>query len=94
MLKPNTLKLNMLKPDMLKRVALAVALMATTLLSLPALAQDFPNRAVRIVVPWPPGGNVDITARTLQAALSEALGQQVIIDNRAGASATSRWASK
>ena len=54
----------------------------------PAQAQDFPNRPVHIVVPWPPGGNVDITARTLQPALSEALGQQVIVDNRAGAGGT------
>jgi tripartite-type tricarboxylate transporter receptor subunit TctC len=54
----------------------------------PAQAQDFPNRPVHIVVPWPPGGNVDFTARTVQPALSEALGQQVIVDNRAGAGGT------
>jgi tripartite-type tricarboxylate transporter receptor subunit TctC len=50
-----------------------------------ASAQDFPAHPVKIVVPWPASGNVDITARTLAPALSEALGQQVIVDNRAGA---------
>jgi tripartite-type tricarboxylate transporter receptor subunit TctC len=58
------------------------------LLSWSALAQEFPNRPVRIVVPWPPSGNVDITARTLAPAFSEALGQQVIVENRAGAGGT------
>jgi tripartite-type tricarboxylate transporter receptor subunit TctC len=50
-----------------------------------ALAQDFPAHTVRIIVPWPASGNVDITARTVAPAFSEALGQQVIVENRAGA---------
>jgi len=53
-----------------------------------AAAQDFPNHPIKIVVPWPPGGNVDFTARTVQPALADALGQQVIVENRAGAGGT------
>jgi len=60
---------------------LAVLLLASWV----AGAQEFPSKPVRIVVPWPPSGNVDITARTLAPALGEALGQQVIVENKAGA---------
>ena len=69
---------------------LTASLLATLLVGIvPAVAaQDFPNRPIRIVVPWPPGGNVDITARTVQAALGEALGQQVLVENRPGAGGT------
>jgi tripartite-type tricarboxylate transporter receptor subunit TctC len=48
-------------------------------------AADYPNRAVRIVVPQTPGGGVDVVARALAQKLTEAWGQQVLVDNRAGA---------
>jgi tripartite-type tricarboxylate transporter receptor subunit TctC len=53
-----------------------------------AAAQDYPNRPVRIVVPFPPGGFNDIVARLIGAQLTERLGKQFIIDNRSGAGGT------
>jgi tripartite-type tricarboxylate transporter receptor subunit TctC len=54
--------------------------------SSPASAQDYPNRTVTLVVPYPPGGGVDAMARVVAEKLSGALGQQVVVDNRAGGS--------
>lgn len=47
--------------------------------------QDYPNRPVRLVVPWPPGGTVDILARPVGQRLSANFGQTIVIDNRPGA---------
>ena len=51
-----------------------------------ALAQNYPARTVRVIVPGPPGGGADILARTMATKMSENLGQQFFVDNRAGAS--------
>jgi len=53
-----------------------------------ALAQGYPEKPLRLVVPYPPGGNIDITARSISPGLSELLRQSVVIDNRSGAGGT------
>ena len=72
--------------------AMKIAGLLLAVLYLPAFpqagAQGYPLRAIRMVVPWPPGGITDVISRGLAAALSESLGQQVIIDNRPGAAGT------
>jgi tripartite-type tricarboxylate transporter receptor subunit TctC len=61
-------------------VLLAVASLAGT-----AAAQDYPKKPITIIVPWPPAGSVDISARALGKEITSALGQGVVIDNRSGA---------
>jgi tripartite-type tricarboxylate transporter receptor subunit TctC len=54
----------------------------------PASAQDYPNRPITLIVPFPPGGGNDTLARIVAVKLSAALGQQVVVDNRGGANGT------
>jgi tripartite-type tricarboxylate transporter receptor subunit TctC len=62
----------------------SIALMSWFVMALPASAQNYPDHVVRIVNPFPPGGSVDVLARILAQRLSENLGQQFIIETRAG----------
>ncbi|NPC59116.1 Bug family tripartite tricarboxylate transporter substrate binding protein [Caenimonas soli] len=70
-----------------KLIGCAIALMATlTSFSLPARADDgWPRQPIKIVVPWPPGGVADFLGRLVASSLTKQLGQQVIVENKAGA---------
>jgi tripartite-type tricarboxylate transporter receptor subunit TctC len=70
----------------LKAFALALIGWAATTLPV-AQAQPYPSKPIRMIVPWPPGGGTDIVGRTLANKLSELMGQQVFVENRAGAAA-------
>src|ERR1700693_4311671 len=64
----------------------AIAGIAAAMLgSTSVCAQNYPERPVRIVVPYPPGGTVDVVARVLALHLSDQTGRNFIVDNRAGA---------
>jgi tripartite-type tricarboxylate transporter receptor subunit TctC len=73
-----------------RRLALggAVALAATAMLPSLAVAQSFPTKPIRIVVPFPPGGSTDLLARRIGEKLAAVWGQPVVVDNRAGAGGT------
>src|SRR5688572_23653444 len=62
--------------------------LALTLASAPATAQGYPSRPVKLVVPFAPGGFTDVVARILGQKLSQSMGQQFIVENKAGAGST------
>jgi tripartite-type tricarboxylate transporter receptor subunit TctC len=69
----------------LQRLATLAGGGTAALLGLPSFAQGYPARPLRIVVPWPAGGLVDVAARQLGTRLQAALGQPVVVENRVGA---------
>lgn len=76
----------MQRRSLLKAALAALLVPALTFAATASQAQDFPSKPIRLVVPFPPGGPTDLYARQYAARLSTALGQQVVIENKAGAS--------
>jgi tripartite-type tricarboxylate transporter receptor subunit TctC len=62
-----------------------IAMFSLFAASAPAAAQSYPNRPIRMVIPFPPGGSLDITMRVIAPQMGEILGQNVILDSRPGA---------
>jgi tripartite-type tricarboxylate transporter receptor subunit TctC len=68
---------------LLTQALIAIGLMFASLSF--ALAQGYPNKPIRLIVPFPPGGGNDVIGRIIAQKLTERFGQQVVVDNRAGA---------
>lgn len=67
------------------RVLTSLLGLLLTVAAAPLAAQGFPNKPIRVIVPTPPGGAIDVTTRMITPKLSETLGKPVIVENRAGA---------
>ena len=64
---------------------LGLLLSPTLLVAQSVVPSDYPNKPIRLIIGFPPGGSTDIVGRIVALKLSERLGQQVIVDNRGGA---------
>ena len=71
----------------MKRIIISAAMLAIATAAGGAAAQGYPNKSIRFLVGYAPGGGTDTMARTVAAKLTDSLGQQVIVDNRPGANA-------
>ena len=69
----------------IRKVTAALFICALGAIAPGVKAQSYPDRAIRWIVPWPPGGGADLLARILQVKLGQILGQPIVIDNRGGA---------
>ncbi|HLB46897.1 MAG TPA: tripartite tricarboxylate transporter substrate-binding protein, partial [Anaerolineales bacterium] len=71
---------------MLKKIVASSTLtLCAVFAAAPAQSQTWPSKPIRFIVPFPPGGGTDVTARVVAPKLGEGLGQQVVVDNRSGA---------
>src|ERR1700751_1492659 len=83
----------MINPSMgssrdLRRLVFIGALLFGALQAAPASAQDYPNRAITMIVPFAAGGLTDVPARILAAMLQDRIGQSIIVENKPGGSGT------
>ena len=70
----------------MRKLCTAAFLLALASITAPAVAQDnYPDRAIRLIIPFAPGGSNDVVGRIIANQLGQALGKQVFVDNRAGA---------
>jgi tripartite-type tricarboxylate transporter receptor subunit TctC len=75
----------MSRPDRVRRQLVQAALAAPAAIALPAFGQAFPARPIKLICPWPAGGSTDAVLRSIAESAGKALGQQVVIENKAGA---------
>jgi tripartite-type tricarboxylate transporter receptor subunit TctC len=67
-----------------------IVLLAIVGIGAAAHAETFPNRTIRIIVPYAPGGSIDLTARVIAKNLQDSVGQSVIVENKPGANAATK----